>query len=505
VIIDLNTVDTDPFEHKRFDICICGAGVAGITLALNLSEKLNICLLEAGGFDYSEKSQEIYQGNNIGQEYYDLMATRLRYFGGSTNHWKGWCRPLDSYDFEPKDHVKHSGWPIKREDLDPYLEKTKSILDIPKKAADAQAYNLENGFWIKPFFDLPPQRFSEFNEIDFWFSSPTRFGQKYKDPLKNASNITCILNANVTDITLSENLSRVDAVEVQNYKKRSFTAKVDKFILATGGIENPRIMLNCNRQIKAGLGNQTGLVGRFFTEHPHSKVGEFIFEDRHTIDSESISFFSPSSRFMQNEKILNFGLRAHRFSNPLHSSSNFKQKIKKILCDWSTDITSKVFSKECFNEGLLLMASEQSPNFSSRITLADELDKFGMKRANLDWRLSELDMRTIKRGAEGFAKEFASLGLGRVRIFDWLLADTPELPSLNEKNDVAGHHHMCTTRMGTSAQNGVVDSNQKVFGINNFYVAGSSVFPTGGHANPTLTITQMSLRLADHLNRMTQS
>jgi choline dehydrogenase-like flavoprotein len=504
VIIDLNTVDTNPFEHKKFDICICGAGVAGITLALNLSEKLNICLLEAGGFDYSDESQEIYQGGNIGQEYFDLMATRLRYFGGSTNHWEGWCRPLDSHDFEFKDHVKHSGWPIKREDLDPYMEQTKSILDIAKKEPGASINDSEKNKRIKPFFDLPPQKFPEFNEIDFWFSSPTRFGQKYKDLLKNSNNISCILNANVTDITLSENLSRVDAVKVQNYKGKSFTAKVDKFILATGGIENPRIMLNCNRQIKAGIGNSAGLVGRFFTEHPHTQVGEFIFEDRYAKDTESVSFFSPTPRFMQKEKILNFGLRAWRYRNPFQSNSNFKKKIKKILCDWSKDLTSKIFSKECFNEGLLYIASEQEPNFSSRITLGDELDQFGMKRANLDWQLSELDIRTIKRGTESFAKAFAELGLGRVRIFDWLLADTPEFPGLDE-GDVGGNHHMCTTRMGTSAQNGVVDSNQKVFGINNFYVAGSSVFSTGGHANPTLTITQMSLRLADHLNRMTQS
>ncbi|MFQ5444824.1 MAG: GMC family oxidoreductase, partial [Nitrospinales bacterium] len=131
------------------------------------------------------------------------------------------------------------------------------------------------------------------------------------------------------------------------------------------------------------------------------------------------------------------------------------------------------------------------------------LDKFGMRRANLDWRLSELDVRTIKQGVEGFAKAFAGLGLGRVRIFNWLLADKPEYPSFDE-GEVGANHHMCTTRMGTSAQNGVVDSNQKVFGINNFYVAGSSVFSTGGHANPTFTIVQMSLRLADYLNRRDQ-
>lgn len=213
--IDLNKVDYNPFKHKNFDICICGAGVAGITIALNLSKKLNICLLEAGGFEYSDESQEVYQGNSVGQEYFDLMATRLRYWGGTSNQWEGWCRPLDSYDFELKDYVKYSGWPIKRKDLDPYLEKAKSILDISTKDKENPTDNTENNINIKPFFGLSPQRLPDFKEIEFWFSSPTRFGQKYIEELKNTNNINCILNANVTDIILSENLARINAVKVK--------------------------------------------------------------------------------------------------------------------------------------------------------------------------------------------------------------------------------------------------------------------------------------------------
>lgn len=131
MIIDLNKVDSDPFKEKRFDVCICGAGVAGITLARKLSQRLNVVLLEAGGYEYSEASQDVYKGKSIGQDYFDLASTRLRYFGGTSNHWGGWCRPLDSCDFKPRPYVKFSGWPIERSDLDPFLEEAKSILDIP--------------------------------------------------------------------------------------------------------------------------------------------------------------------------------------------------------------------------------------------------------------------------------------------------------------------------------------------------------------------------------------
>ena len=136
--------------------------------------------------------------------------------------------------------------------------------------------------------------------------------------------------------------------------------------------------------------------------------------------------------------------------------------------------------------------------------LGNERDKFGMRRVDIDWRLSKIDLRTIKRGTIRFGELFATLGLGRVQVNEWLLAEHPIFPSLDE-DEVAGNHHMCTTRMGSSPQNGVVDSNQKVFEIDNFYVAGSSVFSTAGHANPTFTIVQMTLRLADHLNKRYKS
>jgi len=131
MLVDLNEIDSDPFRENKFDICIIGAGVAGITLALKLSQKLNVVLIEAGGLEYSDDSQAVYKGMSIGQEYYDLIATRLRYFGGTSNHWAGWCRPLDSYDFKPKSYLEFSGWPIERRDLDPYLKEAESILDIP--------------------------------------------------------------------------------------------------------------------------------------------------------------------------------------------------------------------------------------------------------------------------------------------------------------------------------------------------------------------------------------
>ncbi|MBI5409240.1 MAG: GMC family oxidoreductase [Nitrospirae bacterium] len=493
MIIDLNNIKSDPFQNKVFDICICGGGVAGITLAVNLSKQFNVALLEAGGFEYSEESQEVYKGRIIGREYYPLEETRMRFFGGSSNVWAGFCRPLDYYDFEPKKYVEYSGWPINRNDLDPYLEKAKSILDIPddKEAPKDQFTHLLN-------------KSADFKKIDFWFSKPTNFGEKFGNEITNAENILCCLNANVTDIILSEDLSRVKKIKVQNYAGKSYMLNVKTFILAAGGIENARIMLNCNRQIKEGLGNSTGLVGRFFAEHLHYAVGELILEDRFRNCNEIRTYAAPSERFMQKENILNLGLRIIR-CNQNSSQYSFKMKIKNILCEWSPDLVESVFSSKCryadqLMDRVVRIISEQAPNFSSAVLCDAEVDKFKMRRAALDWTLSPIDVRTIKNGVIHFGKTVASLGLGRLKVVQWLLSEDPKFPGIRE-DETGGNHHMCTTRMGTSPKNGVVDSNQKVFGIGNFYVAGSSVFSTGGHANPTFTIVQMSLRLADYLNK----
>ena len=144
-------------------------------------------------------------------------------------------------------------------------------------------------------------------------------------------------------------------------------------------------------------------------------------------------------------------------------------------------------------------AAEQSPDPGSRIRLGEDLDRFGNRRVVINWRLNALDKRTLRQSALQAGRIMADNDLGRVRLPDWLLDPDPAPPGLSS-DEVAGYHHMGTTRMADTPQRGVVDRNQRVFGIANLYIGGSSVFATSGHVNPTFTIVQMSLRLADHLD-----
>lgn len=502
MLFDLNKIDTDPFGGKKFDVCICGAGVAGIVLARKLSRRFTVALLEAGDLNYSAESQDIYKGKNIGHEYFPLDRTRLRYFGGTSNVWAGWCRPLDSYDFESKKYLEFSGWPIVRSDLDPYLSETKNILDIPDTGMLKQTGDR---------FCRAVEKSGTFKAIDFWFSAPTRFGQKYKADIERSRNLACYLNANVTNILLNEGLSTVKEIEVRNYLGRSFRIRARAFVIAAGGIENPRILLNCDRQISGGLGNQADLVGRFFTEHLHYMVGKFILEDttRNQIFEDWRHrkilgrFFTPSKSFQHTERILNFGLRFEP-SPPEEHQMGFHEKLQEMLRTPDTVRNSDQRtsgSKTGYWDGLIRIASEQAPNWSSRITLGKETDRFGWRRVNLDWRLSAIDKHTLRRAVVRFGEIFATRALGRVRVAEWLHSEDAAFPGLRQE-EVAGNHHMCTTRMGSSPREGVVDKNHKVFGISNLYMAGSSVFSTAGHANPTFTIVQMTLRLADHLEQL---
>lgn len=508
MLYDLNEVQIDPFKGKSFDVCIIGGGVVGITLAMYLNKNLNIVLLEAGGLNYSEESQEVYKGNQVGfNTSYSLKFRGGRWLGGSSNMWGGRCFPFSSIDFKKRDYVKYSGWPIEKKDLDFYDEETRLILDLPSLP--------QQGFY-KGWTDVLEKSDDYFRGTKFSYSvPPTNFKTKYEDELKSRSNIHCYINANLTDMTLAENLSSVQNIEVTNYQKRVFNTSAKVFILATGGIENPRLLLNFNKQAKNGIGNENDLVGRFFSEHINSHVGTFIMEDSaknafFNADSPKDKKFvwstiAPTEKLQREKQIGRFEISVRprlKLFSPL--SKKFKEKIKDIVCltDWTKNLAVKINGREFTCEhydGFLMITQGQEPNPLSRVTLGNDTDKFGLKRVVLDWKFSENDALTCKKGIMSFSKRFAESNLGRVNIADWLLKK--DIKYVDNRYTTGGHHLMGTTRMGSSPKDGVVDSNLKVFGIDNLYIGGTSVFPTYGAVNPTFNMVQMTLRLADHLNK----
>ena len=474
-------------SQRKYDVCIAGAGPAGISLALSIARaRHSVLLLEAGDLEPTESSREHYRGTIVGTPYFPLDTTRVRCLGGSSGHWTGWCRGLDDVDFERKSYLSYSGWPIARRDLDEYAAESAAILDVP----------IGEG--------LPPSKpieGSAFEEEQFLFSvPPTRFSEKYRAELTASRNLHLVLNANLVDIILNPELRGVSSFAVRNYSSSARLAVSARyFVLCLGGLENPRALLNANSQTALGIGNRNDLVGRFFADHLHVNVGSYV--SRAPIQSRR--FLAPTRQFIHQAQILNAGLRIE----PSYASGT-EGMLKGMVCGSSilTRVAETLRGGRKLNcvgpgevfEGQIRVAGEPALDPASRVKLGEERDTFGLRRIELDWRISDIDLETIRTVTVRYGQELASADAGRLRVAEWLLSRRPSLPTLGE-DELAGHHHMCTTRMSDDDRTGVVDRNCKVFGIDNLYVGGSSVFGSAGHANPTLTIVQLALRLADHL------
>ncbi len=501
------------------DICIAGAGAAGVTLALQLAaQKHDVVLLEAGGFDYEEETQDPYVAENVGRDYHDIATTRLRFLGGSTNHWGGMCTHLEPHDFEKRDWVPYSGWPISFDDLKPWYELAHPWLELGPFDYRRDAISPDGTSYL----DVDETRLR--HKMWHYSRPPTGFGTQYRERLETSPSIDLLLHANLVDIELGELSNEVERFIIQSYEGKRATVRAKQFVLALGGLENPRLLLNARGERSTGLGNERDLVGRFFMEHLNADAGQVATEDDawggsydslFLGDRQYRAFLQPSVREQEQRKILGSAVGLGPLFYARERSTAY-ESLHKIKMAWLrrqlpenlgkhiTNLITDAFGlkqalEERFDPTIYLYTeAEQAPNPDSRVLLANERDALGMQRLQLDWRLSEIDKRSIRELAYLIGHEIGRLDKGRVGLPLWLLDE--EIA----KDDpmLGGYHHMGTTRMGSDASNGVVDADCRVFSTNNLFIAGSSVFTTGGAANPTLTIVALALRLADHLSRL---
>ena len=463
-------------EDLSADVCIIGAGAAGISLATRLAARsIDVILCEAGGVEASAQSQSVYRADTEGDDYYDLETARLRYFGGTTNHWSGWCRQMDASDFENKVEGVPTSWPISKADLDPYGAETSEILELA------------------PFRPDEALGTSGLKRIDLNFSPPVRFGEKYRAELENSAHARVIFNANLVGTRVRD--KQISAVTVRDYENNERQVRARFFVLACGGIENSRLLLWLNETGGLPFTPAARLIGRYWMEHPHAPLGTVVIGDknRFRFDENALDFFAPTAGFMKEKGALNSQLF-------LKSTSygGAKEVMADLLCvapDFGTWVMDQ-FGKRLACVAQLKAAWEQEPVFHNAVTLGEERDRFGIPRSNLHWTRSRLDHHTIRQSALAFAKRLADENVGRVKLDGWLLDPEAGFPEIDE---MGGYHHMGGTRMASTATSGIVDRDCRIFGTENFYVAGSSVFPSAGHANPTFTIVQLSLRLAEHL------
>jgi len=309
MLIDFRSLDRQEIEA---DLCIIGAGAAGITLAREFSRSgVRVCLLESGGLEYEPEIQALYEGVDTGfQESSSVGNSRLRFLGGATNHWVGRCAPYGEMDFKERPWIPHSGWPIRKQDLNHYYQAAQTLFEI-----GPYQYNMTEIPWVKnEALPLDPGVIA----ARVWqMSPPTRFGTKYRHDLEQARNVFVYLHANVTELEIGKNSPRVRVARIRTLDGKTGFARAKYFVLACGGIENARILLLSNREESGGLGNRYGLVGRFYMDHLRIEGAATAFvRDDSIFDAVTNDFningvryeplFCPTDKMQRRDKTLNW-------------------------------------------------------------------------------------------------------------------------------------------------------------------------------------------------------
>jgi choline dehydrogenase-like flavoprotein len=530
------------------DLCIVGAGAAGIAIAQTfLGTSTDVCIIAGGGLAGTHRSQELYAGSSIGDSPFDPGLSRVRVFGGSCNLWGGGCIPLSALDMAHREWVPHSGWPLSYAELEPHYARARSFCRI-------ESHDFAEGsFLAKPV--RQPLSFDDEALVNRIFArSPIRFGETYLPQLERAPNIKVLLHAHLLEFLASPAGTAVDGARIGSLGGHRGQLRAKHYVLACGAIENARLLLLSNSVAPNGIGNDRDQVGRYFMDHPAGKLGSLFTKvpDRVTRPYDRSGGKGPAPAFpelclsdqsQRTHRLLNGRVRPvaveGRIPHGVHAVRRLRTALRSAapgenvrverqiehalklgvepaavaaaagpesigklalqvgrgIGDIAAAVGRKLADKPAVKSKHvdLIGYFEQAPNPDSRVTLGEARDALGQRKICVDWRFTPLDLHTCRTATVLFQTRLAAACQGEFQPEPWLLegSDVPRLRGTA--------HHMGTTRMATDPRQGVVDRHCRVHGIDNLHVAGSSVFPTGGWAFPTFTIVALSLRLAEDL------
>lgn len=535
---------------QNYDFIIAGAGTAGISLAYELSKHdYSILLIESGEFIFDKFNDSL---KNIEQSGLPIKeSSRERVVGGNTTTWGGLIAPLDKIDLEAKDWIADSGWPFDYEELIQYYEKIDESYEFPsfeffKHDGMSELNQKTSNLVIKNF---TPKLFLA--------SKPEPNFQKIFKKLLEVK-VDILINHTLEEVIMTDDHIKVKAFKVFDKDKSSFLIENAKqFILALNSIENARVLLNSNTQIKQGVGNKEGIVGKYFMNHPKDHFGTIDVHDKSQDLSRFWGFmfkgyagfnaFRLEEKTQKEEKTLNSYIRFEplyswtdnegvksfvrlnktfkffykRFQaknkNEVVSLRDFSETddevlpiqsitIKELLSNlFKISINIKIVFEYIFFrlsknktpklKGIRLRnIMEMAPNIKNRIDLSTKNDFFGYPIAKVVSNFSDIDKQTVISLHKILKTNLKQMNFGIVKSnLEQFLDNWPI------RYDSS--HHLGTTRMGNNKETSVVDKNLKVHDVENLYIAGGSVFPTSGNANPTYTIVALSVRLSEYLSK----
>jgi choline dehydrogenase-like flavoprotein len=460
-----------------FDVCIVGGGPAGLTLARELGRVgRGLAVLESGYLEVDAPTQFLKLGSAVGpiaDRHPTYLATsRVRALGGSQLAWGGWCTPLLRHDLEKRDWVEHSGWPIALAELTRYYASATRICMIHDSMGVVPPESpVHGGELVERRYGFAPRRITARDVL--------------LPALAHAPNVRIFLGAHVRYIERAPSGGEVSAFHVATLAGESFEVRAKQYVLAAGGIENPRLMLASERADGRPFGSGSDLIGRFFMEHPHVHAGHIQL--RGGLSAWRRYF---GGRDPELGHAVRWGLAL-----PAHTQAR-RGLLNAALELWPEEENP---AEAPIHPARLVLRAEQSPNPESRIVLTSHIDPIGLPMAHLEWSLKPIDWSSIYSTARSIAEALERHAGARFDLTIQPEIPWPPMPMMPDYYEPWGCHHMGTTRMSESPASGVVDPNGRVHGVANLYVAGSSAFPTGGYANPTFTVIALALRLADHL------
>jgi len=520
MFIDFNKEKNNTKFKAR--ICVIGSGIVGLSFISEYLQidPIEIIVLESGDLYPSVKKDNLNKVINTGEAQSGIKGSRARVFGGTSTLWGGQITPLLPIDFQERAWVKSSGWPFQYDSLLPFYKRAAINLGINEHNFDEDIWAPENNFKQQ----INPE--SLILTYSKWTPSPN-FSKTFKKKLKKTKHFTVLYNATVVNIELNDAKTATTSVSVKNEYGLSGSVSADYFIIACGGIENARILLASNDRCAEGIGNKNDLVGRCFQEHASVYGGRLEPIDFKKFKALFSSYFKGNQIYLPKlqlspqhqsaEKILNTSgnievqylegsaIALKQLFNDTKARSFDQDTIKAFIdviknpLDAFNLVFSYAMQRRMYfprNATYFLLAfCETEANVNSRITLSNETDDMGMSKAVIDWQLSDSTRQTMLVYMQRASEELERLGIANTIIKPSLFEHTDEW-----KSHIYGiHHHIGTTRMHEDPTQGVVDGDCKVHGINNLYIAGNSVFPTSGAANPTYTAIALVIKLADHL------
>jgi choline dehydrogenase-like flavoprotein len=514
------------------DVCIVGAGAAGIAVASELDGgPHSVCLIESGSYAPDEHTQALYDLEVAGQPVRQNFMSRARYYGGTCNLWAGRTMRLSPIDVVPRDWIPHSGWPLPYTELERHYARAEQMLRLPSR--DNVETTVSRGH-------MSPAERSLFENPDFqpsvatWAKKPLRFGAAFRNQLQRSRNVSVYLNANVTHIQLNEAGTRVEQCAATSLAGRMLRLRAARFVLACGGLETARLLLASRSVHRSGVGNQFDAVGRYYMDHPRAVFGTVRFPQPQKLplligiplaDGMAQLGIQFSEAAQRRERLLNnyLTLERHWSDQAAQAYQSMVRSMKILLrkgyagrrfsfsrADLATipELIYLLAPRELLphffysparklrqrlskgvRELVIVNYCEQMPNPQSRVYLGDRRDRLNMPLLVLDWKIRREETATLLRLQALLDCHLRRQGIGRV--------DTTGEFSPERYRDAS--HHIGTARMSRDPRDGVVDEQCAVHGVSNLFIAGSAVFPTSGHANPTLTIVALAIRLAAHL------